>query len=204
MPILSVGILSCETCLPLFLKFDLNWGMFRSSLILYIVRKMSWLICALIRLKKKKKKRILCLKAAACVCFSVHVWFIKIQGLIFFFFFLLAYFFPHIFMNLLVKIYKKRYDRHNETLWTTDFFNCVVSCILFIQKSSSKAVTDLNLTHLLLRKKKKKKKNAFRSGLLICHELWDITFIFFSLRTKLSWNCEAFLYPCVLSSLYFS
>ena len=33
----------------------------------------------------------------------------------------------------------------------------------------------------LLKKKKKKKKKAFMSGLPICHELWDIAFIFFSL-----------------------
>ena len=31
----------------------------------------------------------------------------------------------------------KRYDRHNKTLCTTDFFNCVLSCILFIHKPSS-------------------------------------------------------------------
>ena len=43
-------------------------------------------------------------------------------------------------MNLIVKIYKKRYDRHNKTLWTTDFnsvFCLQVSCILLIQKSNS-------------------------------------------------------------------
>ena len=36
-------------------------------------------------------------------------------------------------VNSPVKIYMKRYDMHNKTVWTTDFFN---SCILFIQKSS--------------------------------------------------------------------
>ena len=97
-------------------------------------------------------------------------------------------FFSQFFMNFLVKIYKKRYDKHNETLWTTDFFNsvfCLVSCSSKNQVPYFKAVTDSNLTRLLLRKKKKKKKslkkNAFRSGLPICHELWDIAFIFFSL-----------------------
>ena len=98
-------------------------------------------------------------------------------------------FFFQFFYDLLVKKYKKRHDRHNETLWTTNFFNsCVVPCILFIQNQVPyfKAVTDSNLTRLLLRKKKKKKKktlkkNTFRSGLPICHELWDIAFIFFSL-----------------------
>ena len=46
------------------------------------------------------------------------------------FFFACLIFFP-VFMNLLVKINEKIYDRHNETLWTTDFFNsvfCLVSC----------------------------------------------------------------------------
>ena len=100
--------------------------------------------------------------------------------------FLLASFFFSVFYDLFVKKYKKRYDRHNETLWTTDFFNfCVLPCILFIQNQVPyfKAVTDSNLTRLLLKKEKKKnvKKNAFRSGLPICHELWDIAFIFFSL-----------------------
>ena len=32
--------------------------------------------------------------------------------------------------------------------------------------------------------KKNVKKNAFRSGLSICHELWDIAFIFFSLMKR--------------------
>ena len=105
-------------------------------------------------------------------------------------------------MNLLVKIYMKRHDRHDKTLFTTDFFNCcVLSCILFIHKSSflfhtEKVVTDPNLTCLLLRKNQKKKqnktkqnktkknikkKNAFKSGLPICPKLWDIQFFSFSL-----------------------
>ena len=67
-------------------------------------------------------------------------------------------FFP-VFYELSCQKKKKRYDRHNETLWTTDFFQfCVLSCILFIQKSNSIFQTDSSLTRLLLRKKKKKKK----------------------------------------------
>ena len=61
---------------------------------------------------------------------------------------------------------------------------CLVSCSSKNQVPYFKAVTDSNLTRLLLRKKKKKKslkKTAFRSALPICHELWDIAFIFFSL-----------------------
>ena len=75
----------------------------------------------------------------------------------FFILFLLVYFFP--FSYEIVKIYKKRYDRHSETLWTTDFFNsvfCLVSCSSKNQVTYFKAVTDSNLTRLLLRKKKKK------------------------------------------------
>ena len=99
-------------------------------------------------------------------------------------FFACVIFFFQFFMNFLVKIYKKRYDKHNETLWTTDFFNsvfCLVSCSSKNQVPYFKAVTDSNLTRLLLREKKKKKtfkKKRVRSGLPICHELWDIAFIF--------------------------
>ena len=83
-------------------------------------------------------------------------------------------------MNLFVKIYKKRYDRHiSKTLWMTDFFNSVFCLVSWSSKNQVpyfKAVTDSNLTRLLLRKKK---KNAFRSGLSIYHELWDSIFFFF-------------------------
>ena len=75
------------------------------------------------------------------------------------FFFACLFFFP-VFMNLLVKIYKKRYDRHKETLWTTDFFNsvcCLVSCSPKIKFHILKLWTT-NLTRLLLRKKGKKKR----------------------------------------------
>ena len=94
----------------------------------------------------------ICLKAAACICFSVRVWFSKIQGLKFF---CLLNFFFQFFMNFLVKIYKKIYDKHNETLWTTDFFNsvfCLVSCSSKNQVPYFKAVT-----RLLLREKTKQK-----------------------------------------------
>ena len=33
------------------------------------------------------------------------------------------------FMNLLLKIYMKRYDRYNETLWTTHFFSSVIRLV---------------------------------------------------------------------------
>ena len=133
--------------------------------------------CAALRLKKNKSyvSKLPCAFVFRCAFDSAKfkVWI----------FFLLAWFFFQFFYDLLVKKYKKRYGRHNETLWTTNFFNsCDLPCILFIQNQVPyfKAVTDSNLTRLLLRKKKKKnvKKTAFRSGLPICHELWDIAFIF--------------------------
>ena len=57
-------------------------------------------------------------------------------------------------------MYKKKYNRHNVTLWTTDFFNsvfCLVSCSSKNQVPYLKAVTDSNLTRLLLRKQNKTK-----------------------------------------------
>ena len=68
-------------------------------------------------------------------------------------------------MNFLVKIYKKRYDKHNETLWTTDFFNSVFcSCILLIQKSSSifQSCDRLKSDTSAAQKKKKKKKKHLK------------------------------------------
>ena len=82
-------------------------------------------------------------------------------------FFLLAWFFFPVFYDLLIKKYKKRYDRHNETLWTTNFFNsCVLPCILFIKNQVPyfKAVTDSNLTRLLLRKKQTNKKQNVKKN----------------------------------------
>ena len=38
----------------------------------------------MIEICKAKKKKILCLKAAARICFSVRIWFCKIQTFIFF------------------------------------------------------------------------------------------------------------------------
>ena len=93
-------------------------------------------------------------------------------------------FFFQFFMNLLVKIYKKRYDRHNETIWTTDFFNsvfCLVSCSSKIKFHISK-LWPTQIWHVFC--SEKKKKPAFRSGLPICHKLWDIAFIFFFSLTK--------------------
>ena len=94
-------------------------------------------------------------------------------------------------MNLLVKIYMKRHVRHNKTLYTTDFFTLcsVLYLIKFHILILSKVVTDPNLTCMLLKKTNKQKQNkkkplkkpAFRSGLPICHKLWDIDFFSFSL-----------------------
>ena len=74
-------------------------------------------------------------------------------------FFCLLNFFFQFFMNLLVKIYKKRYDRHNETLWTIHFYNSV----FYLGSSSSKIkfhISKLRPTQILpicCSEKKKKK-----------------------------------------------
>ena len=66
--------------------------------------------------------------------YHAHLFFgvrLILQNSRFEFFFACLIFFPFFFMNLLVKIYMKRYHRHNETPWTTDFFIsvlCLVSC----------------------------------------------------------------------------
>ena len=82
-------------------------------------------------------------------------------------------FFFH-FMNLLVKIYIKDMTdtiKHFEQQTSSTRVFCLVSCSSKNQVPYFIAVTDSNLTRLLLRKKKKFKKTAFRSGLPICHEL---------------------------------
>ena len=114
--------------------------------------------------------------------FFSAVWFSKIQGLNFFF---SLNFFPVFYelacQNIQEKIWQTQWNTLNNRLLQL----CALSYILFIQNQVPyfKAVNDSNLTRLLLRKKKKKpvKKPAFRSGLPICHELWDIAFIFLAL-----------------------
>ena len=136
------------------------------------------------------KQIILCRKAAAHICFTVPVWFSKIQAFhffqffFFFFFFFAQIFFP-VFTNLAVKIYMKRYDGHNKTHWATDFFNSVVWYILILHLVHpkikfrilywNKVVTDSNLTILL--GEGEQKKTYLESGLPICHKLWDIEFL---------------------------
>ena len=49
-------------------------------------RALSYILCDCATFQvDKAKKKILCLKAAARICFSVRIWFCKIQTLIFFF-----------------------------------------------------------------------------------------------------------------------
>ena len=78
-----------------------------------------------------------------------------------FFFFACLIFFSSFLWPLLVKIYKKRYDRHNEILWTTtDFFNsvfCLVSCSSKIKFHISKLWTT-QIWHVCCSERKKKKK----------------------------------------------
>ena len=116
----------------------------------------SWAI-PMVRLKK-----INCMSQSCCA----HLFFSSrlIQQNSSFQFFLLAYFFFHFFfMNLLVKIYMKRHDRHAKTLWTTGFFNsvfCLVSCSSKNQVPYfilNKVVTDSKFDTSAAKKKKKKK-----------------------------------------------
>ena len=93
--------------------------------------------------------------------------------------------------NIQEKIWQTQWNTSNNRLLQL----CVLSCIMLIQKSSSifqscdrlKSETSAaqekkkKKKKKTIKKKKKKKKTAFRSGLPICHELWDIAFIFFSL-----------------------
>ena len=109
----------------------------------------------------------------------------------FFFFFFFAQFFFPVFMNLAVKIYKKRYARHSKTHWATDFFNSVVWYILILHLVHpkikfnilywNKVVTDSNLTILLNGGEGNKKNTYLESGLPICHKLRDIEFLSFLL-----------------------
>ena len=76
------------------------------------------------------------------------------------FFFACLIFFP-VFYEL-VKIYKKRYDRHNETLWTTGFFNsvfCLLSCSSKIKFQFSK-LWMTQIWHVCCSERKKKKKKT--------------------------------------------
>ena len=146
---------------------------------------------SIIRLKK-----VNCMSQSCRACLFFGACLIQQNSSFNFFFFACLIFSRFFFflMNLLVKIYMKRHDRHNKTLCTTDFFSsvfCLVSCSSINQVLYSilkKVVTNPNLTHLLLREKKnvkKKKKNAFRSGLPICHKLWDKEFFSYSLIISL-------------------
>ena len=71
-------------------------------------------------------------------------------------------------MNLLVKIYMKRHDRHNKTLCTTDFFNsafCLVSCssinqVPYSEQSCDRPKFDTSAAQKKKEKKKEVKKTA--------------------------------------------
>ena len=133
------------------------------------IQKLFIIIQKSVRLTKK----FYVSKLLQAFVFSVRVYFSKIQD---FNFLCLKHcffgFFFHCFMKFLVKIYMKRYERHNTTLWITDFFNsvlCLVSC-------SSKnqvpyLILNLGCDQLKFGMSAQEKKNAFRSALPICHKL---------------------------------
>ena len=133
---------------------------------------------------KAKKNKLYVSKLPRAIVFRCAFDSAKFKLLIFFFCFLIFFQFL---WTCLSNYRWKVHNRHNKTLWTTDFFNsvfCLVSCSsknevpYFIL---NKVVTDSNLKHLLLRGKKQKclKKTAFRSGFQICHKLGDVHFLFF-------------------------
>ena len=111
-------------------------------------------------------------------------------------------------MNLFVKIYMKRHDRHINTLWTTDFFNsvfCLVSCSSKNQVPYfilNKVVTDSNLTRLLLgggggthlgRNLSQALRHRFFFFSLIKLQLvWiSTTFLDTSFLKTINWKCRA-------------
>ena len=134
-------------------------------------------------IRLKKKKLYVSKLPRVCLFFGARL----IQQNSNFQYFLLAYFFPPFLMNFLVKIYMKRHDRQNKTLWTTDFFNsvfCLVSCSSKNQVPYfilNKVVTDSNLTCLLLRKKNKKTKTKTHLGQVFqsvtSFETWNFFFL---------------------------
>ena len=116
-------------------------------------------------LKKRKKERNVCLKAAARIYFLVRVWFSKIQASIFFFFACLI-FFPVFYELACQNIDEKTWQTQSNTLNNRLLQLCVLSCILFIQNSSSILHAEQNCDRLKFKtsaaqkKKKKKKKNV--------------------------------------------
>ena len=101
---------------------------------------------------------MVCLKTAVHICFAMLDWFNQIYAFI-------------LFIYLLVKIYMKRYDRHNKTHLATNFLNSVLWFILdlylvhpnlkFHISYWTKVVTNSNLT-LLLREKNKNKTKQYK------------------------------------------
>ena len=136
----------------------------------------------------RMNKKILCLKVAVCICFAMRIWFSKIQA--FHIFWWLHFLLP-VFMNLYVKIYMKRYDRHNKTHWTSvyrllELSSYFVSCLSKNQIPYfilDKVCDWLKLDTWVGKKKNQiiKRKLHLESGLPICHKLWDRIFFFFSL-----------------------
>ena len=78
--------------------------------------------------------------------------------------------------------------KHYEHQTSSTLVFCLVSCSSKIKFHISK-LWPTQIWHVCCSEKKKTlKKNAFRSGLPICHELWDITFIVFSLIRRSGCN----------------
>ena len=148
-------------------------------------------ICLGIRLKKS----ILCLKAAARIYFSVRVWFSKIQGLNFFA--CLIFLFSFLWTCLSKYTRKDMTDTMKHFEQYTSSTLCSILDLLHSKSSSifQSCVWHKSDTSVAQKKKKKPLKTAFRSSLPICHELWDIAFIFFNLM-DFAYPSHTFAYNC--------
>ena len=174
--------LQVSTSLP---TWDLIWENIR-CIGLYYSMQFSKPQCNKWKLNfpKYKAKKINCMSQSC----RAHLFFgaCLIQQNPKFEFFLFAWFFFQFFMTCLSKNIRKGMTdtmKHYEQQTSSTLVFCLVSCSSKIKFHISK-LWPTQIWHVCCSEKKKKKnvkKNAFRSGLPICHELWDITFIFFSL-----------------------
>ena len=157
----------------------------------------------------KAKKKTVCLKLAAHICFLVCFWLSKIQAFNIFF----LDFFPVLFCFCFVLFYELACQNIYGPTWKdmTDTIKLFWTTLCSSKKSSSifhteqscdqlkfdKSAAQENKTKQIKNKNKRKtkkgnkkqnktkqkkeRKNAFRWGLPISHKLWDIEFFFVTL-----------------------
>ena len=108
------------------------------------------------------------------------------------FFACLIFFFTFLYelscQNIQEKIWQTQWNTLNNRLQTSSTLYSVLYLAHPKIKFHISKLWPTQIWHVCCSGKKKKKKTfkktAFRSGLPICHELWDIAFIFFSLMNK--------------------